>query len=120
MFRDFMTTACAESSISLNADPMPYGMPDERLARMAARRAFVEMKSSFMRAVAQIEGQAGATLQRKVRLSGEVVELWRLRHAVLGALPRDTVESIYMRQELMHQLDSAFPEGGGPTAFVPL
>lgn len=114
-----MNPARPEPSNTFTAEPLPFGMPDERLARMAARRAFVEMKSSFMRAAAQIEGHLGATLQRQVRLSGEVMELWRLRHTVLGALPRDTVESIYMRQELMHQLDSAFPEGSDATAFVP-
>ncbi len=115
-----MTPALTETSITLTAEPLPFGMPDERLARMAARRAFVEMKSAFMRAAAAIDGHMGATLQRQVRVSGEVMELWRLRHAVLGALPRDTVESIYMRQELMYQLDSAFPEAGDSTVFLPL
>ena len=33
-----------------------HGMPDDRLARMAARRAFVEMKQVFMRAAADVDG----------------------------------------------------------------
>lgn len=110
----------ADPSPSPASQPVLYGMPDERLARVAARQAFVEMKTSFMRAVAGIEGQHGAILQRKVRLSGEVIELWRLRHAVLDALPLDRAETAYHRQELQHQLDSAFPESGEPTVFASL
>lgn len=115
-----MQSASVDPSLCLVPEPLPCGMPNERLARMAARRAFVEMKTSFMRAVAGIDGHAGAVLQRRVRSASEVVELWRLRHAVLDALPRDKIESEYHRQELLYQIDSAFPEGGGPTAFVPL
>ena len=43
-----------------------FGMPDERLARLAARRAFVDLKISFMRATADIQGHTGQLLQRKV------------------------------------------------------
>lgn len=114
-----MNTAMQELTFN-HANHLPaFGMPEDRLARMAARRAFVEMKTCFMRAAADIEGSTGALLQRQVRLAGEVIELWRLRHAVLSALPQSQASEMH-RQELMQQIDSAFPEGEGNTAFVPL
>ena len=94
------------------------GLPEERLARMAARQAFVEMKLCFMGAAAAIEGNTGAHLQRKVRLASEVIDLWRLRAALFAALPPGSGDA--HRQELQQQLEVAFPEGGGNTAFVPL
>lgn len=115
-----MNTASLEPAFNRAADLQGFGMPEDRLARMAARRAFVEMKTCFMRAAAEIEGGTGALLQRKVRMAGEVIELWRLRHAVLAALPRDKASAEVHRRELQQQIDSAFPEGGGNTAFVPL
>ncbi len=115
-----MNTAFAELSFKRAADLQAFGMPEDRMARMAARRAFVEMKTCFMDAVAEIEGGTGALLQRKVRMAGEVIELWRLHRAVLAALPRGTTSAEMHRRELTQQIDSAFPEGGGNTAFVPL
>ena len=97
-----------------------YAHAQDRLARMAARRAFVEMKTCFMRAAADIDGNTGALLQRQVRMASEVIELWRLRHALLSALPAGKASSEMHRQELMQQIDSAFPEGEGHTAFLPL
>lgn len=111
------TAASLELSFNRAADLPLFGMPEDRLARVAARRAFVEMKACFMRAAAEIEGSTGALLQRKVRLAGEVIELWRLRHAVVAALP---LSAEMHRRELRQQIDSAFPEGGGNTGFVPL
>jgi hypothetical protein len=93
-----------------------HGLLDARMARVAARRAFVEMKQCFMRAAAEIGGEE---LQRQVRQSAEVTELWRLRSALFGALPRDTVPS-ELRDELRQHLDSAFPEAGQATGFTPL
>jgi hypothetical protein len=96
-----------------------HGLLDARMARVAARRAFVEMKQCFMRAAAEIDGDEGGELQRQVRQSTEVTELWRLRSALFGALPRDTVPS-ELRDELRQHLDSAFPEAGPDTGFTPL
>ena len=109
-----------ELTFSAAASLHAYGMQEERLARVAARRAFVEMKMTFMRAAADIPGSTGALLQRKVRLSTEVIELWRLRGALFAALPHDQGPFDMHRHELMQQLENIFPEGGGNTAFVPL
>lgn len=112
-----MNTAFAELSFH-HAERPAFGLPEDRLARMAARQAFVEMKTCFMRAAAQIDGSTGALLQRQVRLASEVIELWRLHQAVLDALPQGQAEADLYRHELMLQIDSAFPETG--TAFAPL
>ena len=90
---------------------------DERLARVAARRAFVEMKISFMRAAALVRGSEGPMLQRKVRSATEVAELWRLSDSLLHSLPAlDPVVAAH-RQDLQCHLDSAFPAG---SASLPL
>lgn len=88
-----------------------YGMPEARLARVAARRAFVEMKQCFMRAAADIEGAVGDELQREVRQSTEVTELWGLRSALFEALPKDSMLGAIHREEMRYHLDSVFPEG---------
>lgn len=101
--------------------PLPgFGLPEERLARVAARRAFVDLKTSFMRATADIEGSMGELLQRKVRHTREAVELWRLRSAVFAALPTHNESSLLHKLELHQQLDSVFPQSGEETGFVPL
>jgi hypothetical protein len=112
-----MNTATFEATVEQSAGLQAFGMPGDRLAHMAARRAFVEMKTCFMRAAADIDGTTGALLQRKVRLASEVIELWRLRHALLTALPRDQATDMH-RRELRRHLDSAFPES--ITALTPL
>jgi hypothetical protein len=97
-----------------------FGMPDERLARVAARRAFVEMKHAFMRAAADIDGGIGELLQRKVRSATEAVELWRLRAVLLASLAAHHERTPLHRWELHRQLDSVFPEHGTGTGCVPL
>lgn len=97
-----------------------YGLPGDRLARLAARRSFVQMKQSFMRAVAALPGSAGDTLRRKVRHADDPVDLWRLRRAVLGALPENLPDCAAQRAEVQHHLDSLFPQGLRSSGFVGL
>lgn len=97
-----------------------FGQPDERLARVAARRAFVEMKHAFMRAAADIDGSVGELLQHKVRRASEAVELWRLRAVLLASLAPDHERTPLHRWELHRQLDSVFPDSGAGTAVMPL
>lgn len=76
--------------IPLFPPPWAYacaGKPDERRGRVAARRAFVELKLAFMRAVHDVPGEAGLILQQQVRQASEPIELWLIRSAVLAALP---------------------------------
>lgn len=87
------------------------GTPQDRLARVAARRAFVEMKQCFMRAVADAEGAHVPLLQRHVRQTSEVMDLWVLREVVIESLPRDSMVGERHRRELRAHLDATFPEG---------
>lgn len=99
---------------------MAYGLPEDRMARVAARRAFVEMKQCFMRAAEVVPGQTGQRLQRRVRMSSEVMELWRLSSALFDALPADHPLAAQHRQEVQDQIDSAFPEGSAETHYLPI
>lgn len=65
------------------------GRPDERRGRVAARRAFVELKLSFLRAAADLQGDIAHELQHRVRQACEPIELWLLRASILTALPGD-------------------------------
>ena len=114
-----MNAALFETALH-QAASQSFGLPDERLARVAARRAFVEMKHAFMRATADIDGRVGEMLQRKVRSATEAVELWRLRAVILASLASNHDRTPLHRWELHRQLDSVFPERGTDTGFVPL
>ena len=85
-------------------------MPAERQARIAAQRAFVALKLSFLYVV---DGLAGQTdLQCRVRLADEPHALWALRAAVFAALTGDDPQHRSRRQLLNRSLDSMF----GPTS----
>lgn len=97
-----------------------HGMPDDRLARVAARRAFVEMKQVFMRAAADAEGSVGEMLRHRVRAANEPVELWRIRAVILASLPSHHERSLVHRIELHRQLDSLFPFNACDTEAMPM
>jgi hypothetical protein len=97
-----------------------HGLDAQRLARIAARRAFVEMKQAFMRAAADVDGPVGELLQRKTRLAAEPTDLWRLRAALLASLPSHHQRTPLHRLELHRQLDSLFPVDASDTAVVAL
>jgi hypothetical protein len=97
-----------------------FGLPEDRLARIAARRAFVELKTSFMRAATDAAGPAGDMLRRRVRDADEALQLWRLRTVLLAALPAGHARTEQHRAELLRQLDSVFPDTGPETTFAPL
>src|SRR5204862_7931258 len=99
-----MSVAQFETALH-QAASQSFGLPDERLARVAARRAFVEMKHAFMRAAADIDGVIGAMLQRKVRNATEAADLWRLRAVLLASLSSTHERTALHRWELHRQLD---------------
>jgi hypothetical protein len=92
----------------------------DRDALLAARRAFVEMKQCFMRAVADVPGAIGDSLRHKVRHSGEPIDLWRLRRAVLATLPPTDPRCVGHRAVLQRHLDALFPDSDDTTSFVAL
>jgi hypothetical protein len=97
---------------SLGDPSMPgAGMPQERLARIAARRSFVAMKRSFIDGIAELAGERGDWLRQQVRQALEPADLWLLRGAVLSALKDGGRQ--HARLQLHQLLDSAFPDSGG-------
>ena len=88
------------------------GLPQDRHARIAARRTFVEMKQRFIAAVHGLDGLRGDWLRHQVRQAQEPVDLWLLRGAVFAALgPRD--QTTRRARDALHRvLDSVFPDSG--------
>jgi hypothetical protein len=97
-----------------------FGLPGDRLALMAARRAFVEMKQVFMRAAADVDGSVGEMLKQRVRSANQPVELWRIRAVLLASLPAGHERALIHRIELHRQLDSLFPFNACATVPMPL
>ncbi|MEK8034836.1 hypothetical protein AACH06_28800 [Ideonella sp. DXS29W] len=97
------------------------GLPHDREARMAARRAFVEMKLLFLRATGPLEDRKGEWLRHQVRQATDPMDLWLLRGPVLRALSQDDQRHRHLRAELYRSLDSIFPEAFGfdPGATLP-
>ena len=90
--------------------------PDEmgaRSVRIESRRAFVEMKQLFMRAVENLEHRKGAWLRAQVRAAEDPIDLWLLRGPLLATLREDDVATRTMRAALYRTLDRTFPEAFG-------
>ncbi len=111
--------------------PMPSSAPrdvtlagnalyGDRMAALAARRAFVALKVAFAEAVVEIPGESAAWLQEQVRLAEEPVDLWLLRAAVLGALSGPDPMRRLQRQRLRRALEVMFPETQVHSDFSPL
>ena len=93
------------------------GMPGDRGARLAARRAFVELKLTFMTALAGVPG--AGWLYAQVRGAEEPVDLWLLRAPVFAALSGADPDYRQRRQRLRRGLDSVFPDLEPGSGFVP-
>jgi hypothetical protein len=89
------------------------GLPAVRSARIESRRAFVEMKQLFMRAVENLEHRKGAWLRAQVRGAEDPIDLWLLRGPLLATLREDDVATRAMRAALYRTLDRTFPEAFG-------
>lgn len=96
------------------------GLPQDRLARMATRRAFVTLKQAFMQAVECAERTHGDWLRVQVRQAHEPIDLWLLRGAVLRALPAGQAATRTLRTQLQQMLDSMFPDSADSTGALPL
>jgi len=93
------------------------GLPGDRGARLAARRAFVDLKLSFLQA---LQGAAGVDwLAAQVRAAEEPVDLWLLRAPMFAALSGTDPERRHRRQQLRRSLDSVFPDLEPPSSFAP-
>ncbi|HMO48497.1 MAG TPA: hypothetical protein PKB14_21040 [Rubrivivax sp.] len=94
------------------------GMPDERRARIAARRAFVNLKLGYLAAVEALPGPRGDWLRFQIRHAAEPSDLWLLRSAVFDALPGH--EHRAERDTLQRGIDSMFPRSRADSGFAPL
>ena len=88
------------------------GLPQDRHARIAARRSFVALKQRFMLAAGTLDGLRHDWLRRQVRQVQEPGDLWLLRGAVFSALGLDDPSSQRLRLELQALLDQIFPDQG--------
>jgi hypothetical protein len=95
------------------------GLPQDRVARLAARRAFVDLKQSFSLAVADLSGHDGNWLRHQVRAAEEPTDLWLLRAPVFEALAGNAVERRQRRQTLRRSLETVFPDSELTTGFGP-
>jgi hypothetical protein len=86
------------------------GMPQDRLARLAARRAFVELKQDFMIASAGLPGHRGDWLRERVRKAEDPYSLWQLRHSLFAALEGNDPDTCTIRHALKTGLDTLFCE----------
>jgi hypothetical protein len=89
-------------------------MPQDRLARLAARQAFVDRKHDFMVAVAGLPGARGEVLRRLVRKAEDADTLWRVRHALFRELQGNDPDSCSVRHSLTTGLDSLFTDSVPP------
>ena len=96
---------------SVFPDPMDHSAT--RSARIESRRAFVEMKQLFMRAVENLAHRKGAWLRAQVRAAEDPIDLWLLRGPLLATLREDDVATRTMRAALYRTLDRTFPEAFG-------
>jgi hypothetical protein len=107
----------APRQFSPGALPQTCGMPGDRSAHLAARRAFVALKLSFMEA---LQGEPGAAwLHTQVRSAEEPVDLWLLRAPVFAALAGGDTLHRSRRQMLRRSLDSVFPDLDPVSGFSP-
>ncbi|MEN9628713.1 MAG: hypothetical protein RJA10_1940 [Pseudomonadota bacterium] len=93
------------------------GLPGDRMARLAARKAFVELKLSFIDAVASLDGRDGDWLRQQVRHAEEPVDLWLLRGPLFDALSGSDPERRVARLRLRRSLDNLFPDTAAATGF---
>ncbi len=113
---DLLGLAELDSTLVDDADPAPAadpGLPADRDARIAARRAFVDMKHLFVRAVENLEHRKGAWLRAQVRAAEDPLDLWLLRGPLLATLREDDVATRKLRAELYKSLDRTFPQTFG-------
>lgn len=84
------------------------GLPHERLARMAAHQAFLEMRTQFLDALDGLPGCEIDGLRRDLRRSTDPADLWALRLAVHQALAGEGPEPTAAQSEFAHTLHTSF------------
>jgi hypothetical protein len=94
------------------------GLPHDRLARLAARRAFVGLKQDFMHAVAALDDERGSWLRDQVRKAEQPEDLLLLRGHVFACLSGGDAGRVERRRMLRRTLDSQFPDSAPRSGFM--
>lgn len=94
------------------------GLPHDRLALLAARRAFVVLKLTFQQAVHDMPGSDGNWLRHQVRAAEEPTDLWLLRAPVFAALAGGGIDKRLRRHALRRSLETLFPDSEPPSVFA--
>lgn len=84
------------------------GLPADRRAHAAARKSFVDLKRTFMHALAGVPDVDW--LHAQVRAAEDPTDLWLLRGPALAALAGADAAARQRRQQLRRGLDSMFPD----------
>jgi hypothetical protein len=95
------------------------GMPAERRARIAARRAFVRVKQRAVDVTATIPGALGELLRRKVRKTDDMAELAELREVILALMPDESMADRTARLMLQREFERAFGDSTLPPSALP-
>ncbi len=101
------------------AQTLSAGMPGDRVARIAARRAFVDLKQTYLLALDEVPDSEAGWLRVQVRSAEEPVDLWLLRGPVFAALAGADPDTRRRRQMLRRGLDSVFADSEPPSNFAP-
>ena len=89
------------------------GLPQDRSARIAARRAFVDMKQLFLRAADGLDHPKARWFQGQVRASADPADLLRLRGGLVAALREEEALLLAERAELCRRLDGVCIDDAG-------
>jgi len=92
------------------------GLPCDRLAQLAARRAFVVLKGCFEEAVDDLTDGHADWLRRQVRAAEEPNDLWLLRAPVFAALAGGGLDRRRRRHALRRSLEMLFPDSEPATS----
>jgi hypothetical protein len=93
------------------------GLPHDRASRLAARRAFVELKQVFIAAIDSVGGDDGQWLREQIRAAEDPSELWLLRAPVMRVLSLRDEATRQWRQRLRRSLATLFPDTETVTGF---
>jgi hypothetical protein len=113
-----MTAAAQSAPRQFNPDAgLPgAGLPGDRAARLAARRAFVGLKLTYLDVLESIGGADAIWLHAQVRSAESPEDLWLLRAPVFSALAGPGLRP--QRQALRRALDALFPDSQPASAFT--
>ena len=104
----------------MHVEPRHYqsfgGLPNDRHARLAARRVFVELKDTFIAAAATLDN--GDWLRAQVRGAEQPEDLLLLRGHLFAALAGNDDDLRETRRTLRRSLDSLFPDSAPRSSFL--